>query len=160
MKGQTPPCHLEKCTCPLTRRTIPWRTWIESSLALFYAFGSESTFACANAVRFSHVRLCVGQFGKVLRPDPPDLFCRVILVLREPELAFLGNHVKDLYSIVSVLHPAEPLDGAYLAGLVYEVRIPGLMLRRCNIELKKRCCEPEHVIPIRSSRSFPRRGSG
>ena len=42
-----------------------------------------------------------GQLDKVLIPYPADQVVSVILVLREPELAFFANDIEDLWKQVS-----------------------------------------------------------
>lgn len=46
--------------------------------------------------------LRVGKFSKMLRPDPANLLFRIVLVLREPQLALLSNHVEYLVMISTV----------------------------------------------------------
>ena len=49
------------------------------------------------------VKLCFGRhkLRKMLLPDPANQFCRVILILCKPQLAFCANDVEDL-GLVSI----------------------------------------------------------
>lgn len=47
------------------------------------------------------VSCIVGEDDKVLFPNPAEVVSRVVLVLRQPELPFLGNDVEDFAALVS-----------------------------------------------------------
>src|SRR5688572_7278751 len=72
---------------------------------------------------FQDSRLRVGEFRKMLRPNPPDLVLWVILVLCKPQLALLSNYVKDLGKVSAMNQMKKRREPNYLARLVHEISV-------------------------------------
>lgn len=94
----------------------------------------------------------IGESSKMLGPDPSNLnlIRWIILILCQPKLALLTNHIKylqkDLVSYLNTRH-----DDTYLAGLVGQVRVDSLSLGIGNVKLKQRSSEIQYVVAVTST---------
>lgn len=67
---------------------------------------------------------------------------------------FRQSRQKSVYRDVSICCAHLGDLETYLAGLICQVRIPGLVLCCGNVKLKERCCQPQDIVSVRSMRSL------